>query len=154
MKMKRLIVCVLLALCLAMGTVLSGCGYIANEQGANSGQNVPVSGIGEGAEEGEGAEKVEEVEEDEGPEEDGREEAPENSDTSVLSMMKAASRYQAEPAGEVRENMISYRDEDHYYYMFYLGELNGVPLQTDAEAFYYGGNDYTYSFQKGYNTSQ
>lgn len=157
MKMKRLIVCVLLALCLAMGTVLSGCGYIANEQGANSGQNVPVSGIGEGAEEGEGAEKVEEVEEveeDERPEEDGREEAPENSDTSVLSMMKAASRYQAEPAGEVRENMISYRDEDHYYYMFYLGELNGVPLQTDAEAFYYGGNDYTYSFQKGYNTSQ
>lgn len=71
----------------------------------------------------------------------------------MVAVMDATDRYVAEPVRDVMDDMISYRDEDHYYYIFYLGELNGVPLQDDADAFQFSGNPYTYSFQKEKSTS-
>ena len=78
---------------------------------------------------------------------------PETPVKPLVAVMNASDRYLAEPVRDVMDDMISYRDEDHYYYMFYLGELNGVPLQDDAEAFQFNGNAYTYSFQKEQSSS-
>lgn len=72
----------------------------------------------------------------------------------AVPFMKAADKYVAEPVKNVLLDMTSYRDNEYFYYIFHLGELNGVPLQDDAEAFKYDGNDYTYSFKKSYSSSQ
>lgn len=41
---------------------------------------------------------------------------------------------------------ISFKDSKNYYYMFYLGNIKDVPLQTGVDVFKYEGIDYSYSF--------
>ena len=72
----------------------------------------------------------------------------------TVTIMKAANKYIAEPVENVLYDMTSYRDNEYFYYIFHLGELNGVPLQDNVDSFKYDGNDYTYSFKKSYSSSQ
>jgi hypothetical protein len=48
-------------------------------------------------------------------------------------------RYIAVP-DSIPLDMISFRDDDYYYYMFKLGEMQAVPLQDNATVIRYSGN--------------
>jgi hypothetical protein len=48
----------------------------------------------------------------------------------------------------------SFRDDNNYYYMFYLGRLENVPLQDNVTAVRYDGNDLSYTFTSSKTTAQ
>ena len=98
-----------------------------------------------------GGEQDEDQDDNQGNEQEDTDETPAEP---AVPFMKAADKYVAEPVRNVLLDMTSYRDNEYFYYIFHLGELNGVPLQDDADAFKYDGNDYTYSFKKSYSSSQ
>ena len=135
---KRKIFAVILAFVLMMAA-FSGCGVIESLFGGEP----PAQ------------EQPGEPEEPQDPEDPPEEEPgdPEEPQQPLVTVMDAADRYAAEPVRNVMDDMTSYRDANYYYYIFYLGELNGVPLQEDAEAFQFNGNAYTYSFQKEKSSS-
>lgn len=83
----------------------------------------------------------------------------ENSACTICGYQKAAMvcdakmRYSAVPVSNPYDNMISFKDNNYYYYMFELGTVQYVPLQDDAEVLYYNGIDYSLSFTATTSTS-
>ncbi|MBQ8356623.1 MAG: hypothetical protein IJX39_02320 [Clostridia bacterium] len=63
-------------------------------------------------------------------------------------------RYQAAPTKDPYAEMISFRDEQYYYYMLPLGTLSDVPLEDDVASCRYDGNSYTYTLTTEIATSE
>lgn len=61
-----------------------------------------------------------------------------------------ARRYVATPVAEIKDNkyplQASFKDDQNYYYMYYLGKIERVPLENglEVETYEYKGDDYTY----------
>jgi hypothetical protein len=71
--------------------------------------------------------------------------------------ISAASRYTTTSAASADADITpyaSFKDDTYYYYMFYLGYVEDVPLQTDYAYYRYSGNSYTHSFTSTSTTSQ
>lgn len=55
-------------------------------------------------------------------------------------------RYKVDKANEnPYGDPISFKDDKNYYYMFYLGDLRGIPLQNNVDVLEYNGIDSTHS---------
>lgn len=143
---KSKIVAMLIALSILIGS-FSGCSVI--EEWLDS-DDPPVQEQPSDPQEPSAPSDPQDPEEPQDPQEP---EEPEEPEQLPVSVMDATDRYVAEPVRDVMNDMTSYRDENYYYYIFHLGELNGVPLQDDAQAFQFNGNAYTYSFQKEQSSS-
>lgn len=62
-------------------------------------------------------------------------------------------RYTATPTKNPYGDPISFKDDNFYYYMFYLGDLQNVPLQENVNIFKYDGRNYEYSVTTQKSTS-
>ena len=63
--------------------------------------------------------------------------------------LKVASRYTTHQSENVSEGLppyTSFKDGDTYFYMFHLGYVSDVPMQSDFTYFKYSGNNYSHSF--------
>ncbi len=74
--------------------------------------------------------------------------------SNLLDGKYVATPVSAMPAGT--QTKTDFRDDNYYYYIFYLGKLENVPLQTPDQYQYYrySGNNYTRSFTTTYAETQ
>lgn len=68
-------------------------------------------------------------------------------------MFVAPTRYNIEASENPYDDIISFKDDSFYYYLFYLGDIQYVPLQENINVYKYDGRDYEFSITTKKSTS-